>query len=102
VAGEYQTLPPPVRVCLLEVARKAGEGFELLFFQILRKRLQEAVASGTRQIECDRLQECVKALRRAKHWRRDCRGLQSEIVEFVREQVQREAPTPANLQLQLT
>lgn len=89
VAECYETLPPPVRISLPEVAKMAGDGFELLFFELLRKRIGEALDTGAAFVECDGLQSCVKMLCRAKHWRGDCRGLSSEIVEFAREQTRK-------------
>lgn len=101
VAEHYKTLPPPVRLSLLDTARKAGEGFELLFFEILRQQLEEALESGSRCIECDGLHDCVKFLRRAKVWRRDCTGLRLEIVEFIETHVTRNAASEEHFYLQL-
>ncbi len=87
VADHFRTMPPPVRISLAEVAREAGHGYELLFFGILREKLRGAMTSQTRQIELCELQRCVKMLRSAKHWRRDCSGLMGEIVSFAREEL---------------
>jgi len=84
VARHFRTMPPPVRISLVEIAREAGEGYELLFFELLRSRLRGIIFSEARQVEICDLHRCVKLLRSAKNWRRDCSGLRGEIVSFVR------------------
>jgi len=84
VAKHFRTMPPPVRISLVEIARDAGEGYELLFFELLRARLRGVILSETQQVEICDLHRCVKLLRSAKNWRRDCSGLRGEIVSFVR------------------
>lgn len=87
VANHYVSLPPPVRVSLTRLARQAGCGYELAFFGLLRDELKDAVSSGAQQIELEGLAPCVKLLCSAKNWRRDCSGLRSEIVGFVRGEI---------------
>jgi hypothetical protein len=84
VARHFRTLPPPVRISLVEIARDAGDGYELLFFELLRARLRGIIFSDAQQVELRDLHRCVKLLRSAKNWRRDCSGLRGEIVSFVR------------------
>lgn len=84
VGKAFQLLPPPERLSLLEVAEAAGSGYELGFFALLSSRLRALLAAGARQIACEDLRPCVKRLRQAKRWRRDCRGLGEEIVDFIR------------------
>ena len=103
VAACFFLLPPPVRISLLEVAESAGHGFELHFFTLLARRLRTLLASGARQIACEDLRPCVKVLRQAKRWRNDCRGLNEEIVSFIRSQcvrppLQASLSTPASAQ----
>ena len=92
VAEKFETLPPPVRISLLDTARRAGEGFELLFFDLLGRQIEDALESGCCCLECCDLQPCVKILRRAKNWRRDCDGLRGEIVEFLRNRISKYPP----------
>ncbi len=84
VAAHFEPLPPPVRFSLAALAHEAGTGYELTFFHLLRDRLREIVDSNTLQAELRDLTPCVKLLRSAKIWRRDCDGLRTEIVRFVR------------------
>lgn len=100
IAETFRFLPPPARIFLNEIAREAGEGFELAFFQLLSSRIRDVRTAGAVQIDCEGLRDCVKFLRRAKNWRRDCAGLQYEIVHFVRAQVAAaEAERAVSLQL---
>ncbi len=101
VANHYATLPPPARLSLLQVAHEAGNGFELLFFNLLGERIEEVIDSGASHIECEGLEECAKHLRRAKNWRRDCSGLTEEIVSFVRTRIHRCKGDAEQLQIQL-
>jgi hypothetical protein len=84
VARCFETLPPPVTLSLPELARRAGTGYELVFFNLLHERLREILESSARQVEIHGLHDCVKLLRCAKHWSTDCSGLMSEIVSFIR------------------
>jgi hypothetical protein len=86
VAQHFEAGQPRVRVSLLELARHAGDCYELAFFEILGRRIWELA----REQRCDfalvDLEPCVKFLRGRKVWSRDCDALQSEIVSFARQQ----------------
>lgn len=101
VARCFQTLPAPVRVSLLDIARNAGSGYELLFFELLRARIREIIDSSAHQVELFDLHDCVKVLRSAKVWRSDCTGLMGEIVSFIRAEVNM-SRRASELNLQLT
>jgi len=101
VARFFRTSPPPVRLSLASVARDAGHGYELVFFELLRVRIRQILATPTRELELCDLHQCVKLLRSAKHWRRDCSGLRNEIVDFVRGEVD-SSPQADSLTLQLS
>ncbi|PWU08655.1 MAG: hypothetical protein C5B47_04320 [Verrucomicrobia bacterium] len=100
VAGRFQLLPPPARISLSELASRAGHGYELIFFDLLRSELRRALRAGANRIEFSDLRRCVKLLRSAKIWRRDCVGLNREIVSFIREEIQ--ACTVTDLQTELS
>jgi hypothetical protein len=87
VARCFQTLPPPVKISLSDLARRAGNGFELVFFKLLRTRLRDIPDSAAQQVELSDLHACVKLLRGAKVWRSDCAELTGEIVQFVRSEL---------------
>jgi hypothetical protein len=75
---------PVLAISLVDLAREAGAGYELAFFDLLRRRLAEAFASRTPHFQLTGLEHCVKLLRSRKVWSRDCESLQAEIVTFAR------------------
>jgi hypothetical protein len=101
VATHFEPLPPPVRLSLADLAREAGDGFELFFFQLLQGHLRHIADSPSMRVELFDLQPCVKLLRRAKNWRPDCAGLRAEIVKVVREELD-SSPRADELNLQLS
>jgi hypothetical protein len=101
VARCFQTLPPPVRISLADLARRAGHGYELAFFELLRARLRDIPDGEAQQVELHDLHPCVKLLRGAKAWRADCAQLTGEIVFFIRTELDR-VPRRSELHLRLT
>lgn len=99
VAGHFHAAPPPARISLVELARDAGHGYELVFFDLLRSRIREALEGKPERLEICDAHNGVKILRSAKNWRRDCTGLLDEIVGFVREEI---GSLENELQLQLS
>ncbi|MCB1063836.1 MAG: hypothetical protein KDN20_13050 [Verrucomicrobiae bacterium] len=83
LANHLNDEPPPVRISLTELARRAGPGFEIGFFQMLRRQFQTATHGGARQLVCYGLRGCVKKLAGAEKWSPRCRRLESEIREFL-------------------
>lgn len=86
VAGHFVPAAPRVVVSLVEIAREAGTGYELAFFEMLGRRIQELCRERNSCFELLGLERCVKLLRARKTWSRDCDALRSEIVLFAREQ----------------
>ena len=86
IASHFNPGHPPVRISLREIAHAAGNGYELLFFDILARRLQDLAEIGATSFELLDLEPCVRHLCAKKIWSRDCEILRSEIVAFVREQ----------------
>jgi hypothetical protein len=86
VGRHFVPAPPRVQVSLLELAREAGTGYELAFFEKLGRRIQELCREKNCHFELLGLEPCVKLLRSRKVWSRDCESLRVEIVSFAREQ----------------
>jgi hypothetical protein len=84
VAGHFRASMPPTRISLVELARDAGHGYELVFFDLLRTRMREVIESRAETVEITDAHSGIKMLRSAKIWRRDCSGLLDEVVGFVR------------------
>lgn len=101
IARRFKLLPPPARISLSELALRAGHGYELAFFDLLRSELRAVLYTGTSRIEFSDLRRCVKLLRSAKIWSRDCAGLRTEIVAFIRAEINA-CHTIKNLQTQLS
>jgi hypothetical protein len=101
VADHFEPLPPPIRLSLADLAREAGAGYELLFFRLLQNELRAIAESPSVRVELFDLTRCVKLLRSAKSWRRDCTGLRAEIVRFVREELD-SSPRADELRLQVS
>jgi len=87
VASHFEPGPPPSRISLLEVAKKAGAGYELAFFELLARTMQQLLASRAAYFELFDLELCVKELRARKIWARDCHVLREEIISFLRDQL---------------
>ncbi|MEA3207723.1 MAG: hypothetical protein QOE70_780 [Chthoniobacter sp.] len=86
VAQHFVPVPPKVQISLVELARAAGTGYELAFFDQLGRRIQELLQEKNSHFELLDLEPCVKLLRARKVWSRDCDALRAEIVSFAREQ----------------
>jgi hypothetical protein len=89
IASQLEANPPPLQISLVEIAELAGEGYELEFFRILRRRLNDVAHTGSRQIHVLGVRRAVKQLRAAKRWNPSCDALCEDIVNFVRRQVLR-------------
>jgi hypothetical protein len=101
VAGHFCADPPPARISLAELARAAGHGYELAFFDLLRSRLREALDTKVERLEICDAHRGIKLLRSAKNWRRDCSGLLDEVVNFVRREID-SCSRAAELRMQLS
>jgi hypothetical protein len=86
VADRFHPGRPKMRISLLELARDAGTGYELAFFDMLGRRIQETVGGDGCEFELQGLDPCVRKLRGRKVWSRDCDSLRDEIILFTREQ----------------
>src|SRR5580658_7145779 len=62
IASHFHPGPPLVRISLREIAGAAGNGYELVFFDILGRRLQDIAEMRANQFELFDLEPCVKHL----------------------------------------
>lgn len=76
--------PARVTLSLADLAREAGDGFELKFFQLLEARLEEIDRLGAGEVSLTETRLGVKHLRAAKYWCRSCRELEREIAGYLR------------------
>jgi hypothetical protein len=89
VGERFEASSPFSRISLVEVARDAGNGFELAFFGALETRLREVLELGGTYCELVGMEACVKLLSHRKSWCRECDALREEIVLFAREKTGR-------------
>jgi len=82
VAERFQLPEPPVSLSLTDLAREAGDGYELAFFGLLGERLQRAANSHSTRLEIHDLSGCVRLMGRRS---RSIRNLREEIVGFIRQ-----------------
>ncbi|MCB1076592.1 MAG: hypothetical protein KDM63_13330 [Verrucomicrobiae bacterium] len=82
-AAQLSEAAPPVRISLPDLARRAGPGFELMFFELLKQRFRAAADGGTQRLTCYGLDRCVRQLATCKKWTGRCETLKGEIVAFL-------------------
>jgi hypothetical protein len=82
VAEHFRLPEPPVRLSLQEIAREAGEGYELAFFGLLGDRLQRLTGSHAARLEIHDLSDCVRLIGKR---RKSVQTLREEIVGFIRQ-----------------
>jgi len=102
VAQHFDPSPPARRLSLIELAHRAGAGYELAFFRLLEAEISTLLSLGVRALILEGVQPCVKILRGAKVWRADCRELLDEVVGFVRDRVAVEEALPESSPLSLS
>lgn len=85
LAHRVVLVAPRVNISLAEIARQTN--YELLFFQTLGERLQEAMNVVVRGIKLEGLKPCVKILEGRTHWGKKSNLLSQEIVCFTRHQI---------------
>lgn len=84
IATHFVPGPPLAQVSLVDLAEEAGPGYELAFFHLLDRRLEERLGAGVNFIELLGLERAVKRLRAKKLWSRECSVLRDEVVAFAR------------------
>lgn len=98
VGENFAPLPPHRHIYLPDLARQAGAGYELLFFNLLHRSLSEALAHRADYLHIHGLQYSVKILTSAKCWRSGCDRLRNEIVHYVHDDLsQRSLPSDFRL-----
>ena len=88
IASHIRAEPPPMEICLWELAR-VSDGLELAFFQRLKDELAELRQAGATRIEAVNLRPAVLGLLSTAQWNCECGRLEQEIVEFARSTVGR-------------
>jgi len=97
IARRLHLAAPPMRISLDDVARDAGQSYELRFFDILRTRLQQAAAN--RRVEIHNVRDGILRLGRSRKWSARCKRMLAEIVGFVQGATQ--SLSLPNIQIQM-
>ncbi|MEO0416230.1 MAG: hypothetical protein AAF226_14880 [Verrucomicrobiota bacterium] len=85
VAENLDKTPPPVRVSLTDLVRRAQHGYELAFFSLLNQQLHSSLNGGAIFIEFYGIRRAVKNLTGSKKWNSRCDELRAEIVRRIEE-----------------
>ncbi len=83
IAGKLPLVAPPLTVSLADAAERAGNGFELVFFKILREEVEDLYGHGVEVIDFAGLEECVRILRGTKKNTLAARRLAGDITHFL-------------------
>lgn len=97
VASHFNILPPRVSIYLPDIANEAS--FELLFFSLLKEKLEEANTLLVRGVKLEGLRSCVKILGRTRRWQTRCQRLSEEIVIYSRKFLHSHPETPKDLMI---
>lgn len=83
IAEQLEPIAPPVTLSLTHAARRAGEGYELAFFECLRCELNDLRQEGAEEIRFTGLRESVLLLRKQDKWNAKCDQLLNEVRSFL-------------------
>lgn len=101
IASKLEPLAPPITISLVAPARQAGNGFELAFFESLRRELDDLRTAGAEEIRFTGLRESAQILRGTDKWDKRCESILQEIQAFLRACDREEALQARRLQLRL-
>jgi hypothetical protein len=95
IAEQLTPFAPPVVISLIEVARQAGNGFELLFFEALRAEICELRKNGAAAIHFHGHEQAILELTGAAKWNHRCATLLEELRQFLTRQLEATPPAQA-------
>ena len=100
ISGSFRLSPPPTQIFLDEIVQASGEAGELLFFELLRQTVREAVPSSAEQVEVYSARSAIKDLQRTQRWSAQCALTLDEVISLLQHEI-----TPlegADLRIHLT
>lgn len=100
IADNLELLAPPITVSVARAAKEAGNGFELLFFQMLQEEIDDLRARGAEDFHFTDIRECSLVLRGSRIWTARCKRLHQEILAFLQNFAQQ--PLEAARKIHLT
>ncbi len=84
IAKKLRPLAPPVQVCLKKMIEESGCAIEMVFFNQLRREMEELGGAGCFEIRLLHGRECVMTILSAKKWDKHCERLFRELCQFLR------------------
>lgn len=97
MASHVEHRSPPLRIALHDLARQAGDSYELGFFRLLRERFRAASRHGATEILCLGVKPCVRQLAGHNRWTARCEALEGEIEQFLFSEVHAAPGGPESL-----
>ena len=76
--------PRTAEADMRQLACESGKGFELAFFDLLRKELRHQLKASPQLLRFKGLRSCVKQLAGAQRWCKRCQKLSDHIVDYLR------------------
>ena len=83
IAESLPLLAPPITLSLSDLAKEAGNGFELAFFNNLHEEIEDLRLHGAETLHFTHTEECVKTLCQTSQWTPKCKKLNQEIINFL-------------------
>jgi hypothetical protein len=97
VSGNHEEKTDTAITNLPELASSSGKGYELFFFQRLRRELKSQMKYEPQILRFQGLRTCVKQLAGRQRWCPRCERLSDQIVDFLRECFTKERADGCNL-----
>lgn len=85
IAATLRPAAPPMTLSLAASAKEAGNGYELLFFRLLREDLQQFAKCGVETVRIRELKNCALILQGKKKSTASCQRLEADIIGFLRQ-----------------
>lgn len=86
IANALQIEAPPVTISLERAATKAGNGFELAFYQILQKEMRKLKKMGAKEVFFGHIRESIMVLKQTLHWCPSCQQLEKDIMLWLKKE----------------
>ena len=93
MADALPLLAPPITISLKDFAQRAGNGFELAFFNELHDEIEDLRIHGVETINFTHSEDCVKILKNSSRWTNSCKSLHQEIISFIENHHQKDLVT---------
>lgn len=93
IADEITHSAPPVTVSLTEAAERAENGYELVFYNLLKEELQRLKQAGVHEVIFCCIREAILILRQNSTWSSECDQLEADIMLWLRKEGTNPTPT---------